>query len=140
VFGWQVNGENLVLFDKPPDRCLFSDYNRGDVYSRLSSLENENEVPCKVGMASAAALYPLTIGEATGNYCFTTFNENKIDKEAFDVSTAQEAWKESLQGCVYYKYPMKIFNFFTKPLFIPWFCILPRKFIRAFYLPAVLVS
>jgi putative flippase GtrA len=62
--GWQVNRENFVYFDKPPDQCVFSDYHRGDVYSRLSLKEDEKEIFCKVGMASAAALYILEAGKS----------------------------------------------------------------------------
>ncbi|MDD5194701.1 MAG: hypothetical protein PHQ96_03370 [Candidatus Omnitrophica bacterium] len=62
--GWQVNQNNFVYFDKVPDQCVFSDYRRGDVYSRLSSKDNEKEILSKVGMASAAAVFILEAGLA----------------------------------------------------------------------------
>ncbi|MCG2713093.1 MAG: hypothetical protein L6416_12335 [Candidatus Omnitrophica bacterium] len=62
--GWHVNRKNFVCFDQPPEQSLFSYYYRGDVYSRLSLQENEKEMFCKVGMATAAALYTLEAGQA----------------------------------------------------------------------------
>ncbi len=59
---WQVNRKDFVYFDKPPAQCLFSDYHRGDVFSRLSSRENEKDISCKVGMASSAVIYILEPG------------------------------------------------------------------------------
>lgn len=111
VLGWQVNGENLILFDKPPNRCLFSDYHRGDVYSRLLSLEDEPEVSCKVGMATAAALYPLDLGVPLEVIVSLPLTTNKIDEKVLGDSTAQEAWKESLQGVCVVQIPDDHFKF-----------------------------
>ena len=95
-----VNGESLVLFDKPPDKYVFSDYHRGDVYSRLMAEENEKEISCNVGMASSAAIYILEAGQPQEITISVPLTKNKIDKEAYGdyQTTAQEAWKESLQG------------------------------------------
>jgi hypothetical protein len=138
--GWQVNREDFIYFDKPPYQCLFSDYKRGDVYSRLSSQEHEKEILSKVGMASAAALYILEAGftqEITvsvpltklhnfkvlpgkesetppvpqhGIECWT---ENKIEQECnrLHQETAQSAWKKSLQGACVLQIPDAIFKF-----------------------------
>jgi putative flippase GtrA len=111
VLGWQVNGENLILFDKSPKICLFSDYNRGDVYSRLSSLEDESEVTCKVGMATAAAVYPLDIEKSLEITVSLPLTANKIDGKVFEGSSAQEAWKESLQGACALQIPDRHFQF-----------------------------
>ena len=109
VLGWQVNGENLILFDKPPNRWLFSDYNRGDVYSRLSSLEDALEVSCKVGMATAAAVYPIVGSmEVTVSLPLT---KGKIDSPVSDHSTIEESWKTSLQGVCALQIPDEHFKF-----------------------------
>ncbi|MCX5681395.1 MAG: hypothetical protein NT079_03840, partial [Candidatus Omnitrophica bacterium] len=98
--GWQVNRENFVYFDKPPDQCVFSDYRRGDVYSRLLLTENEKEVSCKVGMASAAAIYILEAGQSKEITISLPLMKSKIEKESFCgyQETAKEAWKKSLEG------------------------------------------
>jgi hypothetical protein len=73
--GWIVNGEQSVCFDTRPDFDVFSDYHCGDVYSSLGEAVNptcaqeknesrKREVSCKVGMASAAAIYALSAGES----------------------------------------------------------------------------
>jgi hypothetical protein len=73
--GWFVNSQTEVLLDRPADAMLASDYAGGDVFARLnvgsiSDAENTlnskppsaSETPptsirCKVGMATAAAVY-----------------------------------------------------------------------------------
>ena len=111
--GWQVNRENYVYFDKPPDHYVFSDYSRGDVYSRLLSDESEKEVSCKVGMASAAALYILEAGKAQEIIISLPLTKGKINKESYldYQETAQLAWKKSLEGSCVLQIPDKHFQF-----------------------------
>ena len=54
---------------------LFSEYNQGDVYSHLFSTENEKEVSCKVGMATAAAIYRLQEGSNQVKSHFSAVNK-----------------------------------------------------------------
>lgn len=57
--GWKVNKKQSIYFDKPADQYEFSYYRHGDVYSRLPSVEDKTAVFCKVGMATAAALFKI---------------------------------------------------------------------------------
>ena len=111
--GWKVNRENLVYLDQPPDQYVFSDYLRGDVYNRLSSNENEKKVSCKVGMASAAALYELKAGQSQKITVSIPLTKNKIKKELSQDSQeiAQLAWKKSLQGTCSLQVPDEHFQF-----------------------------
>ena len=110
--GWEVNRENYVYFDKPADRYVFSDYTRGDVYSRLSSMDDEEGVSCKVGMATAAALYPLNSSEPLELTVLLPLTKDKINKEESSGDLiAQEAWKESLQGVCVLQIPDDHFQF-----------------------------
>jgi hypothetical protein len=111
--GWHVNRENFVYFDKPPDQCVFSDYQRGDVYSRLSNKENEKEISCKVGMASAAALYILEAGLSQEITISVPLAKIKIEKVSYrdDQEAAQLAWKKSLQGACSLQIPDEHFKF-----------------------------
>ncbi|MBF0385474.1 MAG: hypothetical protein HQL27_06340 [Candidatus Omnitrophica bacterium] len=139
--GWQVNRENPVYFDKPPDQYVFSDYHRGDVYSRLftgqaslsfvasirhakrdgegvpnpvnSAGENEKEVSCKVGMASAAALYELDEGQPREITVSVPLAKNRIEREATyeDERTAQLAWNINLKEACSLQIPDKNFQF-----------------------------
>jgi len=111
--GWLVNQENFIYFDKPADQCVFSDYHRGDVYSRLSLKENEKEISCKVGMASAAAVYILEAGISQEVTISIPLTKNKIEKESYSgyQETAGLAWKKSLQGAVQLQIPDEHFKF-----------------------------
>lgn len=111
--GWLVNRDNFVYFDKLPDQCVFSDYQRGDVYSRLSSEEKEKETSCKVGLASAAALYILEAGQLQEITISVPLTKNKIEKECYrdHQETAKLAWKKSLQGASVLQIPDEHFQF-----------------------------
>ncbi len=118
--GWHVNRENFVYFDKSPDQSIFSDYHRGDIYSRLpvgqaglSSQENEKEVSCKVGMATAAVLYTFEEGQPLEITVSMPLTKNKIEKEFHSEyeNTAQLAWKKGLQGACSLQIPDEHFQF-----------------------------
>ena len=132
--GWQVNQNHFVYFNKAPDQSILSDYNRGDVYSRLSSAaaiwraerdgggvpnpvnsanDNEKEISCKVGMASAAAVFILETGKSEEITISVPLTKNKIDKESFlsYQETAKLAWKKSLQGACSLQIPDAHFQF-----------------------------
>ncbi len=111
--GWQVNRENFVYFDKSPDKWVFSDYKRGDVFSRLSIKENEKGILSKVGMASAAAIYYLGPGQSQELTISMPLTKNKIEKEFYGEyqNTSQLAWKESLQGACSLQIPDDHFQF-----------------------------
>ncbi|MFA6141929.1 MAG: hypothetical protein WC738_01350 [Candidatus Omnitrophota bacterium] len=98
--GWKVNQENFIYFDKCPDQYVFSNYYRGDVYSRLSSNEFEKEISCKVGMASSAAVFILETGELQEITVLVPLTKNKIERGSYRYpqEAAQVEWKKSLQG------------------------------------------
>ena len=56
---FRVDERTEVRFDPPPSGLAFSDYDRGDVLYRLSESASKGEVSCRVGLATAAALFPL---------------------------------------------------------------------------------
>ncbi|MEW5894200.1 MAG: hypothetical protein AB1650_00335 [Candidatus Omnitrophota bacterium] len=57
--GWIINKKHSVLFSAFAHRHVFSDYPSGDVYERLDNKENLTNIKCDVGMATAAAVFPL---------------------------------------------------------------------------------
>ena len=111
-FGWLVNSENSVLLDKPPDRYIFSDYHRGDVYSRLLSMDNEKGIFCKVGMATSAAVYDLQEGQSKEITLLVPLTKLKIDKESFVdyQKDVQLSWEKSLQGACVLQIPDENFQ------------------------------
>ena len=111
ALGWQVNGEAIVLLDKRPNKSLFSDYNRGDVFSRLACPQDESYIYCKVGMATAAALYTLEKGKPLEITVSLPLTKNKIQTPDLDNKTAKAAWSKSLQGVCELQIPDEHFQF-----------------------------
>jgi hypothetical protein len=56
---WVVDSENVIWMSEPPERVLFSNYDEGDVIHKLEESKSESTRSCTVGMATAAALFPL---------------------------------------------------------------------------------
>jgi hypothetical protein len=63
---WRVNRRHPIRFAREYERGILSCYNTGDVLHRLSGGPSEPKVACKVGLASAAALFPLDQVEREG--------------------------------------------------------------------------
>jgi len=57
--GWRVNGKARVFLSETPQKTLFSRYEDGDVVHKLELPQEGQAVACKVGMATAAALFPF---------------------------------------------------------------------------------
>ncbi|HXJ80500.1 MAG TPA: hypothetical protein VMS64_17700 [Candidatus Methylomirabilis sp.] len=56
---WDINGVRAVRFSEPIERHVASTYRQGDVAQGLSTRDEVSSVTCKVGMATAAALFRL---------------------------------------------------------------------------------
>jgi hypothetical protein len=62
--GWTINGDVDIALSRPADKLLTSTYSNGDVFGLLTDVngreaehEAHEETHCKVGMATAAAVY-----------------------------------------------------------------------------------
>jgi hypothetical protein len=62
--GWRIGRHRVVLFDTNADHYRFSDHRSGDVHARLFEPDRTAGIHCKVGMATAAALFPVGKGFA----------------------------------------------------------------------------
>lgn len=136
--GWLVNQKNVVCFDQAPERSVFSYYYHGDVYNRLSEEETKGEIFCKVGMATAAAIYTLGAGKErtiTLSIPLMKFRDPEISSEkqrdiSFEkeyegkernktgnasseesIKAAQLAWEKSLFGVCALQIPDERFQF-----------------------------
>lgn len=111
--GWQVNDSDYVHFNIPPDRCELSYYRHGDVYSRLFFQEELKEIWCRVGMASAAALYKLEPGQSREMIALVPLTKNKLKNESYsdDQNTIQHEWEKSLAGKCSLQIPNERFQF-----------------------------
>jgi hypothetical protein len=54
-----VNGQIDVRLDRTPEKVLFSNYENGDVAHILDQAEQKTAVDCDIGMATAAAMFPV---------------------------------------------------------------------------------
>jgi hypothetical protein len=63
--GFRINGQDSLTVDRPPETVLFSNYENGDVAHRLKLPEDAGAIDCDIGMATAAALFPLDSSGST---------------------------------------------------------------------------
>ena len=61
---WAVNGKDCLALGEPPDRHAVSEYRHGDVAASLADADDRRSVSCKVGLATAAACYRVSPGQA----------------------------------------------------------------------------
>jgi hypothetical protein len=57
--GWKVDRQREVRFDPPARRHRFCYYQKGDVVTQLFKEQSESSVICRVGMATAAAMFAV---------------------------------------------------------------------------------
>jgi hypothetical protein len=95
---WLVNNKNDIFLSEKPERVLHSEYNDGDVFHKITekSQEEESSVKCEVGMATAAALYPLQAGSHKKLQITIPISTDKTDSQ-LRIPAAEEAWDKTLQ-------------------------------------------
>jgi hypothetical protein len=97
----RVNQGVGVYMDPPPQKILFSNYAAGDVAHALDAPESATAVVCDIGMATAAALFPLQTGNTT-EVKFSLPLIESLPKEATERVTKTEAtpraWANLLSG------------------------------------------
>ena len=59
---WLVDDVQRVEFSEPAQRHHVSDYHHGDVFIHLNDQQENSEGRCKVGMVTAAAMFPIGAG------------------------------------------------------------------------------
>ncbi len=100
----QVEKEHRLCFNEPPDRVLLADYEEGDVLQHIALPEApRHKVHCKVGMATAAAIFDLG---PTGNRTVSWEMQLPIQpiestgshKHEWQPPANPRSWKEALAG------------------------------------------
>lgn len=112
-WGWVVNKKHPVYFSAPADRYAFSYYRHGDVFSRLLLPEDKRETWCKVGMATAGALFEIEAEngrEITVEIPLVDFSFEEESKED-PWQTAQMTWDKSLESKCRLQIPDAHFQF-----------------------------
>ncbi|MBS3780305.1 MAG: hypothetical protein KGY41_07900 [Desulfovermiculus sp.] len=113
VGSWLVNQSTPILFNRQPDRVVFSDYAGGDVLHKLDSEKNDLSVACKVGMATAAALFPLS-GPETGQEVTAQIpiphEDGGYFKRRSPRPAPQVSWAEALENSCRLRLPDQKLN------------------------------
>jgi len=95
--GWRIDDRHSVRFAPAPARHAFSDYHSGDVLHRINGDDAERAADCRVGMATAAALFELRPGAEGKVRVEVPLTEEKAVSRAAGRRRAS-GWKESLEG------------------------------------------
>ena len=96
--GWQINVDDRVNFSKTPENMFFADYQAGDVVHMLLSDDQATSVKCAVGMATAAALFPLP-EKTTETVKLTIPLQDELERQRQTATTqsppqpADDAWQ-----------------------------------------------
>ncbi|MFT5730431.1 MAG: hypothetical protein ACI8PB_004611 [Desulforhopalus sp.] len=75
--GWLVDKKRQVRFSRNPDQTSFSYYRQGDVKNSLFTAPGLQDIQCRVGMATAAALFRVSGGNLTVKATIPLASENK---------------------------------------------------------------
>lgn len=99
---WRINHvPHLVRLSPRPERTVLSTYAEGDVHARLPGDPNSSpdRIHCDIGLASAAAVYPVTVGrqtEAVAKVPLTKRKGSGSRKRGAAIPT--RSWHEALEG------------------------------------------
>jgi hypothetical protein len=102
--GWRVNNEAVIILREQPQRVLFSNYNEGDVIHKLDGVETDKGVECNVGMATAAALFPLAGGAAREIAVSIPLND-ELSAESGDREQSRQTWASAMSGAARLQVP-----------------------------------
>jgi hypothetical protein len=93
----RVNAATDVLLDRPPQRVCMSTYRGGDVLDHLGPAAQRTKITCDIGLATAAALYPLTPGE-TATVTARVALAGPSGPRRPQPAGAGAAWEQALAG------------------------------------------
>ncbi|WP_027370550.1 hypothetical protein [Desulfovermiculus halophilus] len=97
----QINGAARTHFSQSPQKVVFSEYTQGDVLHKLDETEKSHAVSCKVGMATAAAVFPLygqeQTREVTARIPLSAADDGYGPRRS-PPPAARETWPQALDG------------------------------------------
>ncbi len=111
--GWTVNRNQSVVFLERPEKTALSTYHLGDVYHHLLDEGGQNEVNCPVGMATAAALFPLEPQQAREVTVHVPLKAS-LAKKIFAPGPLPQDWDQALKGSVVFDLPDPHWMFLTQ--------------------------
>lgn len=96
--GWVIEGRAAVSFDQVPERLLASHYLDGDVFRHLPKDPAPDHARSAAGLATAAALFPLTAGRAHQVTLTVPLAAPRRRRRHTPLMAAASTWPESLRG------------------------------------------
>ncbi len=96
--GWVVNKKTYVDMAPVPDRVQFSNFQKGDVFHRLSrDLTSRDSIQCKLGLCSAAALFKVD-RDQTRQVTLSIPLSRELRRQRPVQQPGRYSWDEFLKG------------------------------------------
>jgi hypothetical protein len=108
---WRINGIECLDFGQKVERHMASTYKEGDVFLNLLKREDRERVKCDVGLASAAALYPVEPAAPAEFSVHVSLDKDPENKTIFPVRSGGSTWTEALEGVCRLRVPEKRIQF-----------------------------
>ena len=96
--GFLINGGSLLRFGESPAAIKFSNYDEGDVIHQLDQSGLQNATSCRVGMASAAALFAADKGTDRTVDLRVPLESELPRQRLFAAKPPEQAWSTALSG------------------------------------------
>ncbi len=103
---WTIDQNQRAMFSRPVTHHQVSDYRKGDVFIHLNDHSEQTTGRCDIGMATAAALFPVTTGMAED--LMVTI---PLSAEPATDPLAPDAWRQEQQGVCKLKCPEPRYQF-----------------------------
>lgn len=107
--GWLVGKKREIKFSRNPDQTSFSYYRQGDVKNRLFNMTDLQDIHCRVGMATAAALFRVSGGNAGVQATIPLTTETK--QAATESTASNDGWAGALAEAAMLEVPEPLFQY-----------------------------
>ncbi len=95
---WRVDEVDAVRLNPPAEGHRASRFEDGDVYRGFSRRPSRRSIHCPVGMATAAAEYALTPGEARTVTASVPLDRDPENSNLFPAAQPDTDWSRALEG------------------------------------------
>ncbi|MFW6239385.1 MAG: hypothetical protein ACOC98_02040 [Thermodesulfobacteriota bacterium] len=95
---WRVDEVDAIQLDPPAEGHRASRFEDGDVYRGFSRRPSRRSIHCPVGLATAAAEYALTPGEARTVTASVRLDRDPENSNLFPAARTDTDWSRTLEG------------------------------------------
>jgi hypothetical protein len=92
-----VNGNTAVKFDQKPSQVRMAHYEDGDVYLDLETEYHQSSIRCDAGMATAAAMFPISSGTPCEVRLEISLDE-EIRSRKLSLPAHKRSWSDAING------------------------------------------